>query len=124
MGTHSWDAPTWFWACIAVLVMKVRVRKDVPAPVPLLWGTQSRDPWHDIGRRGAGHAGHGIRAWGYYLFPVHQEENTCNKLRDEDEAHKDEELKGSGMKESETSPTMWAACSSYSSSLLGHALRP
>lgn len=81
--------------------MKVRVRKDVPAPAPVPWGIQDHNPWRDGGRRGAGH---GVRALGWYLFPVHQEENSPNELRDEDEAHEDEELEGRGMKGSEANP--------------------
>lgn len=81
--------------------MKVRVRKDIPAPAPVPWGIQDHDPWRDGGRRGAGH---GVRALGWYLFPVHQEESSPNELRDEDEAHEDEELEGRGMKGSETNP--------------------
>lgn len=56
------------------------------------------------GGEGAGHAGHGVRARGRYLFPVHQEKNSPNELRDEDEAHEDEELEGSRTKESENQP--------------------
>lgn len=114
--------PTHSIACVRVLVMKMRVRKDIPAPVPVPWGTQGHDPWHDGGRSGGDHAGHGVRARGRYLFPVHQEENSTDELRDEDKAHQDEELEGSEMEESETTPAPQAARSGYSSPPLQPAL--
>ena len=71
-------------------------------PVAAPWRTRGRGPRRDGGRRGAARGGHGVRARGRYLLPVHQEENGPSKLRNEDKAHKDEELEGSGMKESGT----------------------
>lgn len=107
-----------------MLVGELRVIRDIPTSVVVPRGAQGQDPWHDGGRRGAARSGHGLRArglgtdgsWGQtgpgdrrYLFPVHQEEKSPDELRDEDKAHQDEELEGSGTQESETSPTPRAA---------------
>lgn len=98
-----WNPPTQVQACIGA-GDEEEVRKAVPAPFAAPGGlgavTQSVTE-----EDGGGH----VRAWGQYLFPVHQEENSANELREEDQAHQDEELEGSGMEESETSPAPRAA---------------